>query len=254
MTDQGYYNLKRVYCPENFTEAGVIMLDDQKLHHLVHVLRAKAGDQIRIFNAQYGEWLAKIDRIEKNKLHITLQKQLCDSESVGRVSLMFAPIKQDKLHFLIEKAVELGVDRLIPVLTERTIVRDINNQKIESYIQQAAEQSERLTMPKLFPLNKLSSALDELNAVDNVIFCNEQEQENSLHKVITKLEANKNYIILIGPEGGFTDQERMLLNNDKKIISTHIGSRILRAETAALFVVGCLQFAVGDMMSPPRTK
>ena len=165
---------------------------------------------------------------------------------------MFAPIKQDKLHFLVEKAVELGVDRLIPVLTERTIVRDINTEKMESYIHQAAEQSERLTIPKLFSLNKLSSALDNVNIADSVIFCNEQEQENSLKKSLSMLEDNKNYIILVGPEGGFTSQERLLLNNDKKVISTHIGSRILRAETAALFVVGCLQFVIGDMDLPPR--
>ncbi len=252
MTEQSYYNLKRVYCPENFTSASII-LDDKKLHHLLHVLRAKAGDQIRIFNAQYGEWLAKIDHIEKNKLYISLEKQLRRSQPSGRVSLMFAPIKQDKLHFLVEKAVELGVDRLIPVLTERTIVRDINTEKMESYIHQAAEQSERLTIPKLFSLNKLSSALDNLNIADSVIFCNEQEQENSLKKSLSMLEDNKNYIILVGPEGGFTSQERLLLNNDKKVISTHIGSRILRAETAALFVVGCLQFVIGDMDLPPRT-
>ncbi len=252
MIEQSYHNLKRVYCPENFASDSIIILDDKKSYHLLQVLRAKVGEQIRIFNAQCGEWLAKIDHIQKNRLHIVLEKQLRSSEPIGRVSLMFAPIKQDKLHFLIEKSVELGVDRLIPVLTERTIVRDINTEKVETYIAQAVEQSERLTMPKLFSLDKLSLALDSLSESDRVIFCNEQEQKNSLQKTISMIEDNKKCIILIGPEGGFTDQERTLLNNHKKVISTHIGSRILRAETAALFVVGCLQFAIGDMASPPR--
>jgi 16S rRNA (uracil1498-N3)-methyltransferase len=251
MTEQNYYKLKRVYCPENFTST-LITIDDKKLHHLLRVIRVKSGDLIRVFNAQYGEWLAKIDHIEKNKLHINLEKQLRDSQSGGRISLMFAPIKHDKLHFLIEKSVELGVDKLIPILTERTIVRDINMEKTESYILQSVEQSERLTIPKLFSLNSLSSALENLSFADLVIFCNEQEQQNSLKKTISNLEVNKNYIILVGPEGGFTSLERQILNNHKKVISTHIGPRILRAETAAAFVIGCLQFALGDMDFSPR--
>jgi 16S rRNA (uracil1498-N3)-methyltransferase len=253
MSIQHYNNLKCVYCPENFSINSLITFTGQKLHHLLHVLRVRQGDYIKIFNESQGEWLAKIDITEKNKLCAKIIKQLRLQQQVNKTTLMFSPIKPDKLHFLVEKAVELGVNRLIPIITERSIVRTFNTDKINSYIIQAVEQSERLTLPKLSPLVTLNSALNNLTLDEQIIFCNEQETNVSLNKLAPSLDTNKNYIILIGPEGGFTTQERELLIQHKQVHSIHIGPRILRAETAALFCISCLQFLIGDTNLAPRS-
>lgn len=152
---------------------------------------------------------------------------------------------------MIEKATELGIDKLVPILTERAIVRFINAEKITTYLTQAAEQSERLSLPQLLPLTTLTVFLDTLSDDDVVVFCNEQETNKSLNALA--VDKDKNYFLLIGPEGGFADKEEQILQTYKQVTSVHIGPQILRSETAALFAISCLQFALGNISSSPRT-
>lgn len=248
-----HHTLKRVYCQNQLLAGSLIMIDTGKSHHLTNVLRVKVGDQLRPFNDRDGEFLAEISQTSKNQLTLNILKQLRVSASANNISLMFAPIKPDKLHFMIEKATELGIGTLIPILTERSIIREINQSKINQYIIQAAEQSERLTIPALLPLTKLNDAIQSLDTNSEILFCDELEIDNSLNKSLAALDISKNYIILIGPEGGFTEGERQKLRAEKQILPVHIGPQILRAETAALFAISCLQFALGNAAQPPRT-
>ncbi len=252
MGKHNYYNTKRIYYPEDFVENMVITITQQKLHHLKNVLRVSIGDYVRLFNQQNGEWLAKIEQTEKNKLGLKILKQLRIYKNTQNISLMFTPLKKDSLHFLIEKLVELGVNKLIPILTERTIVRAINSSKINSYILQATEQCERLSLPEIVPLTKLNEAISALDPNEQIIFCDEKEENLSLNKLPPSLDIKKNYIILVGPEGGFTDQERQYLRKHKQILPVHIGPRILKAETAAIFSMSCLQCLIGSISQHPR--
>lgn len=249
-----YHTLKRIHCPDIFANGSIILIDGIKFHHLNNVLRTKPGMHLRVFNQQSGEWLAEVIATQKDKLKLSVIKKLRNCESIDNISLMFTPLKPDKLHFMIEKSVELGVGKLIPILTERTVIRDLNHDKIHSYITQATQQCERISIPELSELTRLENAISSYPS-SRILFCDEQERDLSLNILLSSklgIQRDENYIILIGPEGGFTDKERDYLKQQNNVTSIHIGPRILRAETAAIYSISCLQFALNNMITPPR--
>jgi len=149
------------------------------------------------------------------------------------INLIFVPIKQNRIDFLLEKATELGATKLIPILTKHSVVDKINLNKWHIYIKEAAEQCRRLSIPKIYDLQNLNSFLKTWNEKENIIFCNEREENLSLMQYLRNQKNNK-INILVGPEGGFSEDELNLLLTKKFITSVHLGERILRSETACL--------------------
>ncbi len=210
-------------------------LDKPQSHYISKVMRMSNGQNFVLFN-QSGEWKAKVDNINKGILEFSIVKKLRSSENEKEIWLAFAPIKLNYLNLMIQKATELGVTRFIPILTERTIVRRLNEKRINKIIKEACEQSNRLNIPKLDKIIKLDKFLKS-NQNLNVIF-------GDLNSDSKKLDIIKKdpICILIGPEGDFSIKERENIYKQKNIFPFNINKNILRSETAAISMISIVSF------------
>jgi 16S rRNA (uracil1498-N3)-methyltransferase len=234
------FKLKRVSLEDSlYSDAIIKIISKEKIHHLTIVLKIKPEENIRLFNKIDGEWIGEILEINKKYILITVKEHLRKEGPSNNISIAFAPIKLDRLRFLIEKSTELGTGEFIPVITQRTISRDIKPDKLYAYALSAAEQSERLSVPEIKEPVSLEKFL--LSYPDaHILFCNERSDSSSIRSVLQTIQNNSQIIILIGPEGGFTLQEKDLLIARKNIHSVSLGDNILRAETAAIFALSCV--------------
>lgn len=224
--DKNSNKAPRLYIDHSLHGQDVIELCKDHTHYLKNVLRQQVGAHLRIFNGKDGEFLAYIVEIQKKSCRIKLQRKLKDQpECKNNIHLYFAPMKKYRMEFLIEKAVELGVHGLHPVITTRTETRKLNAGRIHKQIIEASEQCERLDIPVFHDFIRLH----ELPKDRDVMWCAERENARGLQDV-----KRGDWNFLVGPEGGFDGEEVSFLRNSKKIIPISLGSRILRAETAAL--------------------
>ncbi len=210
-------------------------LDRSQSHYLSKVMRINIGENFSLFN-QNGEWEAKVDNINKGIVEFTIMKKLRSANNEKEIWLAFAPIKLNYLNLMIQKATEIGITRFIPILTERTVVRKLNEKRINKIIIEASEQSNRLKVPTLDKLTKLDTFLKS-NQNTNIIF----GDLNTGNKKID-LKSRDPLCILIGPEGDFSIKERKNILKLKKIIPLKINDNILRSETAAISMISIINF------------
>ena len=210
-------------------------LDKSQSHYLSKVMRIRIGQNFSLFNKS-GEWKAKVNNINKGIVEFSVIKKLRYADNEKEIWLAFAPIKLNYLNLLIQKTTELGVTRFIPILTERTIVRKLNEKRVNKIIVEASEQSNRLKIPTLDKLTKLDSFLKS-NQNINILF-------GDLNTNNKKIDIrNKNPLcILIGPEGDFSLKERENILKEKNIIPIKINKNILRSETAAISIISIISF------------
>lgn len=226
----------RLYTDLDLTQDTPVSLETAQAHYLKNVLRKNAGDAVRLFNGKHGEWLSVIDEISKKSVTLIPQKQISTQPNSNReIHLYFAPIKKNRMDFLIEKSVELGVTDLHPILTQNTEMRKINTDRLRAQIIEAAEQCERLILPKLHPLNDLTK---EIMHTQDVFFA-ALERGNYPH-LRDRADNNKAARIIIGPEGGFSAEELEFLKTQDHVHPITLGDTILRAETAALKALSLL--------------
>ena len=210
-------------------------LDKSQSHYLSKVMRINVGKSFSLFN-QSGEWEAKVENIDKGIVEFLVIKKLRSANREKEIWLAFAPIKLNYLNLMIQKATEIGVTRFIPLLTERTIVRKLNEKRINKIIIEASEQSNRLKVPSLDKLTKLDTFLKS-NQNANIIF---GDLNTNNKKIDIK---NKNPLcVLIGPEGDFSLKEREGILKLKNIIPLKINDNILRSETAAISMISIISF------------
>jgi len=225
----------RLFFPESLSINLTDKLNKSQSHYLAKVMRINMGKKFSLFN-QNGEWEAKITNITKGIVEFSTIKKLRSKDNEKEIWLAFAPIKFNYLNLMIQKATELGVSKFIPILTERTIVRKINEKRLNKIIIEASEQSNRLKVPKLDEIIKLDNFL-KFNHKTNIIF-GDLNTDNK--KIIVK--GTEPLCILIGPEGDFTLKEREKILKLKNIIPLKINENILRAETAAISMISILTF------------
>ena len=210
-------------------------LDKSQSHYLSKVMRINIGKSFSLFN-QSGEWEAKVKNIDKGIVEFSVIKKLRSANSEKEIWLAFAPIKLNYLNLMIQKATEIGVTRFLPILTERTIVRKLNEKRIKKIIIEASEQSNRIKVPSLDKLTKLDTFLKS-NQNANIIF---GDLNTNNKKIDIK---NKNPLcVLIGPEGDFSLKEREGILKLKNIIPLKINDNILRSETAAISMISIISF------------
>ena len=210
-------------------------LDKSQSHYLSKVMRINIGKSFSLFN-QSGEWEAKVENIDKGIVEFLVIKKLRSANREKEIWLAFAPIKLNYLNLMIQKSTEIGVTRFIPLLTERTIVRKLNEKRINKIIIEASEQSNRLKVPSLDKLTKLDTFLKS-NQNANIIF---GDLNTNNKKIDIK---NKNPLcVLIGPEGDFSLKERERILKLKNIIPLKINDNILRSETAAISMISIISF------------
>ena len=225
----------RLFFPESLSTNLTLKLDKSQSHYLIKVMRMNIDKNFSLFN-QNGEWEAKIIKITKGIVEFLITKKIRSKNNDKEIWLAFAPIKLNYLNLMIQKATELGVTRFIPILTERTIVRKINEKRLNKIIVEASEQSNRLKVPKLEEIVKLDNFL-KFNQKTNVIFGDLNTNNNKF-----TIKNTEPLCILIGPEGDFTTKEREKILRLKNIISLKINENILRAETAAISMISIISF------------
>ena len=210
-------------------------LDKTQSHYLSKVMRINVGQSFSLFN-QSGEWEAKVQNIVKGIVEFSIIKKLRSANNEKEIWLAFAPIKLNYLNLMIQKATEIGVTRFMPILTERTIVRKLNENRINKIIIEASEQSNRLKVPSLDKLTKLDTFLKS-NQNTNIIFGDLNTENNKLD-----LKNKDPLCVLIGPEGDFSIKERENILKLKNIIPLKINHNILRSETAAISMISIISF------------
>ena len=210
-------------------------LDKFQSHYLSKVMRINIGQSFSLFN-QSGEWEAKIKEINKGIVEFLVIKKLRSANNERDIWLAFAPIKLNYLNLMIQKATELGVTKFIPILTERTIVRKLNDNRLNKIIIEASEQSNRLKVPKLEKILKLNEFL-KLNQNTNIIFGDLNTDNSKIN-----FKSSDPLCILIGPEGDFTVKERENILKLKKLIPLKINQNILRSETAAISMISIISY------------
>ena len=217
------------------------MIDGPAAHYLLNVMRMKAGDPVLLFDNISGEWLAVVTDSAKRQLTLRIERQMRAIEQVPDLWLCFAPVKKARLDWIIEKATELGVARLQPVITERTIVERVKSERLEAQIIEACEQCGRTALPTLAEPVKLPQLLKDWPTGRVLLFADEAGGAP-----LADINAPAPAAILTGPEGGFTARERELLIAHAAARRIALGPRILRAETAAIAAVSLWMAQHGD--------
>ena len=238
----------RLFVPNELTADTVITLSRDQSHYVVRVMRQGVGDLAYVFNGHDGEWLMRIEDASKSACRLALGEQTRLQLSEPDIWLAFAPIKKARLDFLIEKAVELGVSRLIPVLTARTDVSRVNVNRLSATAMEAAEQCERLSVPSVEPRTDLQTLLATFPVDHRLFVLDETGQGASIKQVFGGLAAEPGVAaaILVGPEGGFSLTELDDLRDLPFVTFVTLGPRVLRTETAAVTALACWQMLVGD--------
>jgi 16S rRNA (uracil1498-N3)-methyltransferase len=220
----------RLYVASPLADGMAVEIDGNAAHYLRNVMRIAVGDPLRLFDDISGEWLARCTVVDKKSVSVALTDQLRAREVVPDLWLCFAPVKKAPLDWLVEKATELGAARLVPVITERTIVDRVNLDRLRSITIEAAEQCGRTALPSIADPVKLPALLAAWPAERRLLFAD----ENGGAPAVAAMTAPPPAALLTGPEGGFTSRERALLLDHPATTGISLGPRILRAETAAL--------------------
>ena len=212
-------------------------LDKTQSHYIHKVMRIKEGQNFSLFN-QSGEFEAKVENIIRGIVEFSVEKKLRSADNPTEIWLAFTPIKLNYLNLMIQKATELGVTRFIPLLSDRTVVRKINEKRVKKIIVEASEQSNRLNLPILDKLKKLEEFLIE--NTDTTIFFGDLNSDNK--KI--DIQSDEPICVLIGPEGDFSIKEREIISKMKNIIPLNINKNILRSETAAISIISIISYSL----------
>lgn len=214
-------------------------------HYLTHVLRLKAGGDVLVFNGKDGEWLAKLQPEGKKRVLLELVEQTRPQPPAADLTYCFAPLKQGRLDYMVQKAVEMGAGTLQPVLTQHTQIQRLGIERINANAIEAAEQCGVLALPECREAIKLEKLLDGWNPARRLIFCDEGHATDNPLAILQGLKRGP-LGVLIGPEGGFSDEERRILHSLPFVTAIPLGPRILRADTAAVAALTLIQAVLGD--------
>jgi 16S rRNA (uracil1498-N3)-methyltransferase len=238
----------RLYVAAGLASGAEIELDRAQAHYLRSVLRLDAGAAIAVFNATDGEWLCRVVEFGKRGARLTVEAQSRETEPEAEMDLwlIFAPIKRGPLDWLVEKATELGVAALLPVWSARTQVERVNLDRLRAHAVEAAEQSERLSVPELRAPEPLDRLLAAWPGERRLIVCDESGAGEPISDVAARLPPGPPVALLVGPEGGFDETELDAMGKLSFVTRVGLGPRVLRAETAALAAVAVFQAVAGD--------
>lgn len=246
----------RVFVANDLGEGAVLALAPGPAHHLAHVLRLKAGNEVAVFNGRDGEWRARIDGARKGSCSVVVETRLRPQAAEPDLWLVFAPIKCAPIDFLAQKATELGVSALWPVITARTQVARVNTGQLRANAIEAAQQCERLGVPEIFQPKPLAEVMDAWPRDRRILWCDESGGGEPIAAALNALAEGGGgaspWAVLIGPEGGFAPTELDGLRKLPFVTPVALGPRIMRADTAALAALACWQAVLGDWQTHIR--
>ena len=234
-------SLPRLFVRQPLSEGAEVELDSGQANYLANVMRLGAGANLLVFDGQSGEWLARIAEAGKKRMTLAVERRIREAEELPDVCLAFAPVKRAQTDWLVEKATELGAARLLPVFTQRTIAERVKLERLATIAIEAAEQCGRTRLPDIEEPMPLKQLLQYRDASRTLYFADEVGGEWAAEAF-----APGPCVILTGPEGGFTDEERAAIRSAPNSVPVSLGPRILRAETAALAALTTYMAVAGD--------
>lgn len=234
----------RLFLDHALGQAAEIELPRPQAHYLAHVLRLAGGDPVRVFNAADGEWLAYLATITKKHVTIRCERRLAEVSPPPDIDYVFAPLKHARLDYVVQKATELGARRLRPVITARTIAAHVNLDRMKANVIEAAEQCNLVFVPEVAEPVKLPKLIEDWERGRALVYCDETAAVAGPLEVLRPLTLPA--AVLIGPEGGFTDDEKALLKSCSFVTAISLGPRIMRADTAAVAALTLVQAVLGD--------
>ena len=247
METRQHFSKQRLYCDVPLDEGMELTLNREQSHYLINVLRYQDGQELLVFNGRDGEYLAVITLADRKKTQLKCCDQTRAQDTMPKLTLIFAPIKKARIDFIAEKATELGVGIIQPVMTDYTQVSRVNTDRMAANAIEAAEQTGRTTVPVIAPVISLRSLLEDWPEGCHIIFCDEDNAGNkdfSFHQQVTSHQGPA--AILIGPEGGFSPREREMIRSHNAAVPVSLGHNILRADTAMLAALSLWQGIAGD--------
>jgi 16S rRNA (uracil1498-N3)-methyltransferase len=240
------FTSQRLFLDQPLAAGAEVPLDKDQANYLLNVLRMRVGDGLLVFNGRDGEWRAKVASADRKRAILALDAQTLPQSPPSRLTLAFAPLKQARLDYMVQKAVEMGAGCLIPVQTSRTQVEVKNAERLRANIIEAAEQCGVLALPVLMPETKLERLPALLGEATRIVFCDEMEIVADPALKLANIPADVKIAVLIGPEGGFTNEERAMIRAWPNAVPISLGPRIVRADTAAVAALAAVQMAAGD--------
>ena len=234
----------RLFVDQSLVVDAEITLAAEQAHYLGAVLRLQAGAAVSIFNGRDGEFLTQVSEVAKKKMLLRIETQTSAPRLPPDIDYLFAPLKHQRLDYLVQKATELGARRLRPIITARTIAERVNLDRMRSNVIEAAEQCELVFVPEVLDPMTLNATLREWDSKRALIYCDEEAVQSDPMLALAKLKPPA--AILVGPEGGFTAEERTMLKALPYVTAVSLGPRIMRADTAAVAILALVQAVLGD--------
>ncbi len=226
------------------TGVSILCTRDQR-NYLCNVLRLKTGDQILVFNGRDGEWRTSLSEVAKRTCTLTAIEKVRQQHDGPPITYLFAPLKRARLDYMVQKAVEMGVATLTPVMTRHTIVDRVNLERMRANVIEAAEQCGVLRLPTVEQPVTLDAVLKSWPPGDPLIFCDEGADTANPANVLSQLKPGP-LAVLIGPEGGFSPAERDAILRHPAATNISLGPRIMRADTAAVAALALVNTYLGD--------
>lgn len=223
-----------------------IALSAEQANYLRNVLRLEAGAELLVFNGRDGEWRARLDQPAKRSVSLDVLAKVREQTGGPAIDYLFAPLKRARLDYMVQKAVELGVARLAPVITRRTIAERVNLARMRANAIEAAEQCGVLRLPAIAEPQRLEAALESWEPTRPLVVCDEAAPIASPIAALAKLSVGAPVGVLVGPEGGFAPEERAALNARPFVVTISLGPRIMRADTAAVAALAIVNAVLGD--------
>ena len=223
----------RIYLDKKLNLDLDLILEKEDAHYLTNVMRLREGDNLFLFNSKDGEFKGEIIAFDKKNIKVKLISKIENINKSGKISLIFSLIKSSKLDYLIQKCTEVGIKSFYPVISEKSVAKNLNIQRTEKIIKESCEQSNQLYLPAIHSVEKLEKKLKSLDKNSIVFFADINSSNKKIDEVI-KNNKNLEFYLLVGPEGDFSLKERDLLKSMNNCIPISLGQNILRSETAAV--------------------
>ena len=228
----------RLYHPNSIVENTTGLLSKEHTHYIVNVMRLKRGSEINFFNKQ-GEWKSEIIFLDKDRVEVKFLEKIKNPSSSFKIELAICLVKKNPMEIILQKATELGVSKIIPIVSERTEVKELNHNRAKKIVIEATEQSNQLVPPEIAEVTKLKNFLKNLDGSDKLLFADVNSKDNLKAE---NLKESKSLCILIGPEGDFTPSERESILGIPAVRAFKISKNILRSDTAVISAISLVNF------------
>lgn len=243
----------RLFVENDLATGGAFTLGRDQSHYLQNVMRRSAGDRVAIFNGRDGEFWAELTDVRRGAVALSLGERFRDQAPEPDLWLVFAPIKRAAVNFMVTKATELGVSRIVPVITGRTNSERVNTRRLRANAIEAAEQSERLSVPEVDEPVRLPAFLEQWSGTRRLLLGDETGAGKPIAEIAAEIaETPAPLAVMTGPEGGFAPDELDQLRDVPFVTPVGLGPRVLRADTAALAALAVVQAVAGDWRSGRR--